>query len=466
MTDVIETPAIVPVVPKFGRAFRFARELSLVIAGQIGVAAVGLGGLRVLTTLLGPEQFGILALGLSIATLFQQVALGPVAVATLRYAGTAWETGGLMPFMRDVDRMLAQAIGLCLAGGAAAGVVLAAFGLWHWLVMGAMCLWFSAASALLATNLAIDAALRHRGWVSGMQVGSESLRFAVAAVALTTFHTASAPIAMAGFALALTVAGAVQRIRTRARVRSAERETVVGDEWRPALLRFAKPLAVTGGLTWSQMASDRWSLNAMISTSQVGVYSVVYQIAVAPFSLLGVTIQQLLAPIVFQIAGTGKNRDAVRASHLQVLAAVAVILLATGVAMLVTWQFHAAIFALLVGPQFATYSSLLPLGVLSGGLLAAGQVVATTVLSRGETEQLVLPKAVTAVLGLILNVIGAHYYGVIGVLSANAVFATIYFLWMYRMAGAARGPSARASVTGADPSLDPSGTSPEAAWSK
>lgn len=430
MTTASEAVAPVPPVPRLANRARLARELGLVVAGQAGVAVVGLVGLRILTTLLVPSEFGRLALGLSIATLFAQVAFGPIAVATLRFAGRAFDEGQLAALLRDVDRLLAQATLLSAALTIVVGLVVAYFHLSDWLLLGVLCLWFASASGVLGSGLAVDASLRRRGWVAGMQVGSEAARFAGAAVVLLLVAARSAPAAMGGFALATSLSALVQRTRRRKDPSPHEASDVNAGSRRADLLAFAKPLAVTGGLTWSQMASDRWSLNAMISTTQVGVYSVVYQIGVAPFTLLGSTIQQLLGPVVFQIAGAGTDRAAVRASHLYVLKAVAALITVTTVCALVSWRFHDRIFALLVGPKFAQYSALLPLGVIAGGLMASAQVVATTVMSRGDTSRLVLPKAVTAVLGAALNIAGAHFYGVKGVLAANVVFSIIFFAWM------------------------------------
>lgn len=437
--DGIEAPAVLAPPPLIRRGKRLTREFSIVVAGQLGVAFVSLAGLRLLTTLLVPAEFGRVALGISIATLFQQVVFGPIAVATLRYAGTAYDDSDLQGFLRSVDRLLAQGVAVSVAAAAVAGLVVLALGLYHWLTLGVFCVWFASASGVFTTQLSIDASLRNRGWVAALQACSEAARYLVAGVFVVLLGAHNAVVVMAGFAAALTLAALIQIARTR---RSPVATPTSPQEWRPVLLRFAKPLALTGGVTWSQMTSDRWSLNAVMSTADVGVYSAVYQIAVAPFSLFGSMIQQLLGPIVFRIAGTGADRDRVRESHVQVMLAVSVLLVLSAIAVLATWQFHAAIFRLLVGPAFSQYSYMLPIGVMAGGLLAAGQVVATTVMSRGETRHLVVPKAVTSVIGLILNILGARYFGVLGVLMANVAFSLLYFVWMLIIASHRGEPAA------------------------
>jgi O-antigen/teichoic acid export membrane protein len=415
-----------------------------VVAGQAGVAVAGLGGLRLLTTLLSPDQFGRLILGVSLAMLVQQLTFGPLAVATLRHTGHAVDEKELGLLVGAVDRLLMQAFLAALAAAAVAATIVLLIGWTHWASFGLLCLWFATASGVLNTRLAIDAAQRNRGWVSAMQVASETAKYlaAGAAVAILTSPDASAAsatsatpatspaspasAAMAGFAVAATIFALIQR--RRARGSGGVSPGRAG--WRAPLLRVARPLAATGALTWSQMASDRWALNAVLSTAHVGAYGVVYQIAVAPFTLLGAMVQQLAAPVVFRIAGSGTDPRSVRASHTYVLVAAAILLLGTAAAVAIAWRFHEAIFGLLVGPGFAQYSYLLPLGVVVGGFLATGQVMSMTVLSRDAAQQLVLPKAVTAVLGLVLNVLGAVFFGVVGVLWANVVFSLVFLVWL------------------------------------
>jgi O-antigen/teichoic acid export membrane protein len=396
------------------------------VLGQAGVAAAGLGGLRLLTTLLTPDQFGRLVLGISLAMLLQQVAFGPLAVAALRHAGRAIDEAELHLLVSALDRLNTQAfLGSLLVSAIAASVVHVLD--WSdWLLFGALTLWFGTALGLLGTRLAIDAAQRHRGWVSGMQVGTEVGKYGAAWAAIALIGAASAAAAMAGFATATTVAAVVQRSRAR----GGPKDRPEANDWRASLLRVARPLAATGALTWSQMASDRWALNAVLTTGHVGAYGVVYQIAVAPFTLLGAMVQQLVAPVVFRMAGSGRDSGSIRASHRYVLASAGVLLIGTAAGALLAWRFHEAIFGIFVGPGFAQYSHLLPLGVVAGGFLAAGQVVGVTVLSRDAAGQLILPKAVTAALGLVLNILGAVFLGVAGVLWANVVYSLVFLVWL------------------------------------
>jgi len=417
--------------PDGQRSRRLRREASVVAVGQAGAALVGLGGLRLLTTLLSPEEFGRLALGLSITAFLQQVAFGPVSAATLRYAGNAAKENDLDAFLDSLRRLLRQAVLLSVVVATVGVLVLLALGLQAWIALALSAVWFAAASGTSTALLFVDASLRRRPWVAGVQIVGEVLRFGLAGAALVILDIRSATLTMSGFALALTLVALLQLRRWQHGQRSIATRT---DPWRTSMVLFAAPLALTGALSWSQLASDRWSLNAFLSVVHVGAYSVLYQIAVAPFSLLSVMLQQLIGPIVFRMAGRGTDEDALRASHRVVVLAIVGLLGCTVVGALVAWEFHEWIFAALVGPRFRNFSPLLPLAVCVGGVLAASQLAGTTVMSRGDTTRLITPKVVTSIIGVGLNILGARYYGVTGVLCANGVFGILFFVWMLVLA--------------------------------
>src|SRR5205807_8754228 len=75
--------------PALSRNWRSAvglgREVTWLALGQ-AVSLIGvIVGVRIVTTLLSPEAYGELALGLTVATLVSQVALGPASNAAERY---------------------------------------------------------------------------------------------------------------------------------------------------------------------------------------------------------------------------------------------------------------------------------------------------------------------------------------------------------------------------------------------
>jgi hypothetical protein len=76
-------------------------------------------------------------------------------------------------------------------------------------------------------------------------------------------------------------------------------------------------------------------------------------------------------------------------------------------------------------------SHLLPWLILSSGIFAAGQVLSIDRMNALDTKALIAPKVITAIMGGLLNILGAYLYGLEGVVAASLLFSVIYFGWLF-----------------------------------
>jgi O-antigen/teichoic acid export membrane protein len=207
----------------------------------------------------------------------------------------------------------------------------------------------------------------------------------------------------------------------------------VAGEWQRQMWAFSWPISCFGAFTWLQIASDRWALQAIASTRDVGLYAVLFQIGYYPISVATGMAMQFLAPIIFARAGDAKDSSRVSGvNHLSnrlMWLGIAITVLATGIAGLA----HQEIFEVLVAKEFREVSYLLPWTVLAAGIFAAGQAVALNLMSQMRTRSMMVVKIGTAILGVALNFIGAYFYGVAGVAVAGVLFSAAYFLWILRV---------------------------------
>jgi O-antigen/teichoic acid export membrane protein len=68
--------------------------------------------------------------------------------------------------------------------------------------------------------------------------------------------------------------------------------------------------------------------------------------------------------------------------------------------------------------------------VIAGGFFCAGQVLALNQLVKLQTRSLLVPKVVSAALAVGMNFVGAHYFGVDGVVAGLIGFSMLYFAWL------------------------------------
>jgi O-antigen/teichoic acid export membrane protein len=397
------------------------KEGSWILLGQAMVMIGSLVGIRFLTELLNPAEYGELALGMTIATLANQTIFGPLSQGVLRFYAPAIEQGDIAGYLYAVRRLVLLTtlllVGLILLG--LTTLILVRQNQWAWVAI--VSLLFANVTGYNSILNSIQSAGRQRAIVA-MHQGMEScLRFLVAVLLVNIFGANSA-IAMIGYTLGATVTIASQSVYF---LKSAPCiDSWVSDKqvWQQKIWEYSWPFSIWGVFYWLQIVSDRWALGLFRSTQDVGMYAALFQLGYYPISIAtGMTIQ-FLAPIFFQRAGDGtdiqRNASVKRLSWQLTAFALGV----TSIAFFLAYLLHRQIFYIFVSPEYRTVSDLLPWMVLSGGLFAASQTISLNLLSQTKTYVLLPVKIITALLGISLNLFGGYFYGTSGI-----VFASVFF---------------------------------------
>jgi len=417
------------------RVKRLAKEFFWVGAGQIAAVLGGLVGIRLLTDALSPASYGELALGMTMATLTQQVVLGPIAGAILRFFAPASEAKHLGAYLKGSRRLLVQGTALLFGMALLSGLALAAFGRTQWLALLLGAFLFSLLSGYCSALDGIQNAARQRAVVAWHQGIGQWLRFSLALVLIAALGALSSA-AMLGYAIASALVLGSQILLFRRKILArVPAENAASDKdagyWMEQMRGYAWPFAVWGIFTWAQMASDRWSLQAKGNTSEVGLYAALYQLGYYPMTLLSGFLVQLISPVLFSRAGDGTDPARMAQSHRLNLLIFQGSILLTALTAVVALLFHQQIFALFVATEYRHVSPLLSLMVLAGGLFAAGQIAVLSLLSGVNSQALLPPKIVTALLGMLLNFVGAFWLGISGVVYASVAVSSIYLLWVW-----------------------------------
>lgn len=412
---------------------RLGGEFFWVGLGQALATLGSLVGVRLLTGVLAPKVYGELALGLTLATLLNQVMLGPLSGAALRFFAPAREADELGPFLIALRRLLLKATGIVGLAATAVVLLLWLIGQTLWLGLGATALGFALLSGYNATLNGLQNAARQRSivaWHQALYVWA----YPLTVLGLVRWLGASSAPAMLGYmsSMALVIVSQLwffRRITQPTAGALTARAEGLG-HWESCMFNYAWPIATWGIFTWAQMSSERWGLQVFGTTQDVGLYAVVYQLGYTPITILTGLMVQLVAPVLFQRAGDAS--DAARVKHVHTLnwRLTMGALLLTGIATLCTLALHRWIFHWLVAPDYREISWLLPGMVMAGGLFATGQFATISLLSDVETRHLIAPKIVTALIGVVLNLMGAIGWGITGVVGAGMVASAIYLVWI------------------------------------
>ena len=411
------------------RLWRLCREGLWVTLGQIAAIAGGLFGVRLLTELLEPAAYGELALGMTVATLVNQVVLGPLGNGATRFYAPACEVGDLPGYLTALRRMVLSATAWIILAGLLLVVGLAIAKHTEWLGLTASALVFALLIGHNSILNGIQNAARQRSIVA-IHRGMESWARFLAAAGLMVLLGATSTVAMVGFCMGVILVLGSQCLFFRKVIPKNVIETDIGRNWSEQIWKYSWPFASWGLFTWAQQASDRWALGLLTTTQDVGLYAVVFQLGYYPISMAAGMAMQFFAPILYQRAGDASDsRRNVNVNKLSWRL--------TGLAMggtcavfLVAVLFHTQIFHMFVAKEYASVSHLLPWMLLGGGVFATGQTISLNLMSQMKTQTMTMAKIITAVLGVIFNFAGAYLFGVVGIVFASVMFSVLFTVWI------------------------------------
>lgn len=411
------------------RFHRLVKEGGWIVAGQVASVLAALVLVRVLTEHLEPVQFGQLALGLTVAGLVNQVVMGGVGAGIGRFYSIAAEKQDLGGYLHAIRYFLAYAT----AAVVAIGLTLMASLYWldysQWIGLAAAALVFSVLSGYNSTLSGIQNAARQRAIVA-FHGGLDAWLKILLAVGVVLWLGASGTAVVIGYACSSLLITVSQLIFLRRTIPQQHTPIQNRQPWMPQIWAYSLPFATWGAFTWMQQVSDRWALQAFASTSDVGQYAVLFQLGFTPIALITGMAISFWGPILYQRSGAATDharnanvhRLGWRMTHLS--------LMVTLLGFVITFALHEWLFNLLVASEYRGSSHLLPWIVLAGGIFAAAQMLALKLMSEMKSSAMTTAKIVTALIGVLLNVIGATLAGMQGVIGALVAFCCIYFVWM------------------------------------
>jgi O-antigen/teichoic acid export membrane protein len=415
------------------RVRRLAKEGSWIIIGQVTSVAGMLVLVRVLTEYLSPEEYGQLALGITLAGLVNQVVMGGVGAGIGRFYSIAAEKQDLGGYLHATRRLLTYAtlavvvIGLIL--------ILSLYGLGHsqWVGLAVAALLFAILSGYNSTLNGIQNGARQRSIVA-FHGGLDAWFKTLLAVCLILWLGASSMAVVTGYACSSLLVTVSQLIFLRRTIPPQQEPIQYQQPWLPQIWAYSVPFSIFGIFTWMQQASDRWALQTFATSSEVGQYAVLFQLGFTPIALITGMATSFLGPILYQRAGDATNQARSDNVHQLSWRITKLSLIITLLGFAITFTLHEQLFNILVATEYRSSSYLLPWVVLAGGIFASGQMLALKLMSEMKASAMTTAKIATALTGVLLNVLGAMHAGVHGVIGAVIVFSGMYFIWMTLLA--------------------------------
>lgn len=413
----------------FKRLRRLSKEFGWIVAGQVATVLGALVLVRVLTEYLEPAEYGRLTLTLTLGVLVCQTAFAGSMPGIMRYYTLAAEQQRKGAYFHASRQVLLSSVGIAFGLGGLLLIALAVWGRTDLLGLTILTVLLSVLSSLNSTQSMIQNAARQRHVVA-LHAGLDSwLKMALAAL-LIVWLGAAAELAVLAYILSVLIVLASQGVFIRRLIPRQPANAAEHSEWRRLIWHYSKPFLAFNALTWLQASSDRWALDTLAGTAEVGLYATLLQLGYAPISMLTGMATTLIGPILF--GRSGDAQDAVRNQGVLRLSwrltTLALGLTTLGFAL--AWVLHPLIFRFLVAEEYRAVSYLLPWMIVAGGLFAASQVLALKMMSELNTYAMLWPKIVTALLGTAFSFAGAYMAGLTGVVVGMVGFSLAHFLWL------------------------------------
>jgi O-antigen/teichoic acid export membrane protein len=404
-----------------------------VVSSQTSIGLAGLVGIKLLTGVLSPRNFGELSLALTVSILFQHLATAPVC-ATIRrfYAASAGTDAAIV--IRNIAwfsvRKIIEWVTILVAGVALFSTFIFDFRISALIALTGL---FAICSMTTECFHAFQVAARNRLITTTLGSLNHWLRFLFAAFAAGYANESQASIfALVGMCAAALGMMMLYHIFDSKLFKSFPPCTRNNwtESWRIDMLAYARPLSYAGACNCLQLLSPRWILTTVSGTSSVGLYSVCYQIGHYPIRLLFMALTEYIMPIYFTEAGNARNRKKLVTLNGKILLTTTAVAFVSINLYIITLYFHQPIFRLLTSEYYIKASYLLPIVTASTGISCVAESLACSFLTSKSPQKLTVIRASVAFISVLLYVVGSTMAGLPGLLYADLVQAILFLLLM------------------------------------
>lgn len=399
------------------------KEITWIAAGQATTFLGGVAGIKILTNLLTPDQYGTLALALTFAVLSQQVWAGPLQQAVNRNVSPYLQSGRLPELIATGTSVYLGAASILLLI-LISGIFATSFflhlsaGLQRVLILGAL---LAAIQPAFELPQGIYVQLRQRRSVALYQA-TAALARPLAAAALIVTCGANAMWAILGILLVMLLLAGLQGRHVIQLSKGGRASTNLA--W--SLVRFAAPYLSWGMLSWGVTAGDRWILKATTTTAVVGLYVVAAQLSTIVPRLASQLISSFVIPILNEIAGFGTEKHRLRRAISMNLIVIAVVSSLGVIGAIGMAVFGKPLLTLLTGPRYSSAAFGLPWLFAGSTMYEVGYLCFNIGPLLYQPHAFMVPRIVAYGITLCLMGLFSLHWGFEGMVSAYFIGAMVH----------------------------------------
>ena len=414
------------------RFFNIFKEFSWIGIGQIITIIGALFGVRLLTSLLSPEQYGELALGMTVGTFIYTIFLGPISNGISRYYSLANRKNDTLNYLKAIQKIIFLISLLIFILFIIVLFILISIGYSKWVWFFIASIIFGLFSSFSNIFISIQNVLRNRSLVALYNLLSTWFRFILAAIFIKAFGVTSTS-AMFGQALSMIFILTLQlyfyknQLKKNEFLRPLDKKSQV--DWESMIFSFSWPYSSWAVLSWLSKSADKWGLEFFSGNEAVGFFAILYQLGFYPMSLIIAIITSYLTPIYFDKAGDGKNKFKLRKLYSLSFKIFYLIFLILLIPVIISFKYHEIIFKLFVDYKYHNVSYLLGPMMLSALINQSTLIISILIAANNKIKSLIIPNNISSFIGIIAYLLGAYYGGLNGIIIASILNSSIILIW-------------------------------------
>ena len=414
------------------RFFNIFKEFSWIGIGQIITIIGALFGVRLLTSLLSPEQYGELALGMTVGTFIYTIFLGPITNGIARYFSLANRKNDTLNYLKATQKIISFTSLLIFILFIIVLFILinTAYSKWLWLYIASIIFGIFSSFSNIFNN--IQNVIRNRSLVAFYNLLSTWLRLILAAIFIKTFGITSTS-AMFGQAFSMILILILQiyffknQLKKNKFLKPLDKKSIL--DWQSLITSFSWPYSSWAVLSWLSKSADKWGLEFFSGNESVGFYAILYQLGFYPISVIIAIITSYLTPIYYDKAGDRKNKFNLKKLYSFGFKTFYLIFLILLIPVIISFNYHEIIFKLFVDYKYYNVSYLLGPMMLSALINQSTNIISIIIEADNNTKSLIIPNNVSSLIGILAYLLGAYYGGLNGIIIASILHSLIFLIW-------------------------------------
>jgi O-antigen/teichoic acid export membrane protein len=197
------------------------------------------------------------------------------------------------------------------------------------------------------------------------------------------------------------------------------------------LIGYIFPFFIWGLSGWLLLNGEKWIINGLLSTVDVGIYAIMLALVNAFIVVPNNIISEFTTPIIFQHYADLNDSERIKAGYDYIKLTIAAVLFISIISSGIMLIWGKELIILVSNSNYSAYWYLLPALCFGTGLFLTGQAQSILGMALNQPMKYLIPKVTIGILAVILNLVLIKIYGLAGV--AYSVLATgiIYTLFIF-----------------------------------